>query len=394
MKQSVTSLKILFVVPYFAPAWSYGGTVRASFDFARELVRQGNQVTVATTDVLDAQLRNRTLKETIEGVRVVRFKNLSNRIARNYNLYTSIGFSRWLKNNLDNFDIVHIHELFTYQSIITSRLCLSRKKPYLIQPHGSLFSVARRSRFSFIKDIIINRSATLLFQSNSVVVLNEKERKDVTTLLPELKSKIVIVPNGLNLGEFREIKKVDLCKRYHIPKERKIIAFIGRIKFIKGLDIAFKVLAGLKKDLKFTFLIIGPDEGEKDNLRQLAKELGLTDRIVYAGLLSGAEKLEILKSADLSLLLSRSEGLPTTLLESAALGLPIVCSTKANLPEVDEFKAGYIVNNEKETAEKIKTILTDAKLQAKLAKNALKLAGHFDLTKRAERLIEVYQSIL
>jgi len=106
--------KILYVIPYFAPAWSYGGPVKVSFDFAKELVKLGYSVTVVTTDVLDSKQRVKKLHEKIEGINVIRFKNINNKLAKNFNFYTPIGLVKWLKKNIQSFDIVHIHEFFRY----------------------------------------------------------------------------------------------------------------------------------------------------------------------------------------------------------------------------------------------------------------------------------------
>jgi len=382
--------KILYVIPYFVPAFSFGGSVKVTYDFAKELTRLGYDVTVATTDVLDSNSRNKKLSEKIDKINIVRFKNLSNKLARNLNFYTPIGFNKWLKQNIEKFDIVHIHELFTYQTIVAGSICRKKKKKYFLQPHGSLFLTARKSRFYLLKSFIIKKLAPLVTFSSAIIALNEKEKRNILKVYPLLEQKIKIVPNGLDMNEFKSIKKIDLYKQYCIPQKNKIIAFIGRIKFVKGLDISLKVLANLKDKLNFTFLIIGPDEGEKDNLEALAKTLNINDRVIFAGLMSGVKKLQTLKSADLSLLNSRSEGLPTTLLESAALGLPVVCSRESNLPELDFYHAGFIVRNVKESADKIKQILTNDYLRKKLSCNALKLAGSFDLKKCAQTLRKIY----
>ncbi|MCX6809788.1 MAG: glycosyltransferase [Candidatus Berkelbacteria bacterium] len=385
--------KILYVIPYFVPAWSYGGPVKVAFDFAKELTKLGNRVTVATTDVLDARSRNKKLFETVDGIKVCRFKNLNNIFARNLNFYTPVGFRKWLKTNIQNYDIVHIHEFFTYQSFITSKICHKAKKPYIIQPHGSLSQFCRKSRFYFIKNCLVKKFTPLVVSSSAIIALNEEEKKDIAQIYPQAKAKIKIAPNGLDLTEFKNIKKNDLHRTYNIPKSNKIIAFIGRLHFKKGLDISLKALARIKDELDFTFLIIGPDEGEKENLENLAENLGIKNRIVFAGLMSGNKKLETLKSADLSLLNSRSEGLPTTLLESAALALPIICSCGSNFPEVEQFEAGFVVDSTQQTAQKIKLVLKDDRLREKLSQNALKLADSFNLQKCTQTLNKIYESI-
>jgi len=387
-------MKILYVVPYFVPAWSYGGPVKVVYDFAKELIGQGHNVTVATTDVLDSKSRNKKLRETIDDIKIIRFKNINNGVARNLNFYTPVGFKKWLKQNIQDYDIVHIHEFFTYQSLVTCKICSKAQKPYIIQPHGSLSQVCRKSRFYGIKTLAVKKFKRLIDTSSAVIALNSAEKKDILSIYPESKSKITIVPNGLNLDEFKNVRRVDLHKSYKIAKENNIIVFIGRIHYKKGLDISLEALALLKNTLNFTFIIIGPDEGEKNNLIKLAKTLKIQDHIIFTGLMSGIKKLETLKSADLSLLNSRSEGLPTTLLESAALGLPIVCSDGSNFPEVGQFEAGFVVDSKKQTAQMIKLILNDNQLRKRLSQNALKLASSFNLKNCAQTLNKTYQSLI
>ena len=70
-------MRILHIIPYFYPAWAYGGTCRAAWELARALVRHGQQVVVFTTDALDAQQRIGPAFEVVEGVEIHRVANLS-----------------------------------------------------------------------------------------------------------------------------------------------------------------------------------------------------------------------------------------------------------------------------------------------------------------------------
>jgi len=386
--------KILYVIPYFAPAWTYGGTVRATFELAKELTRQGCNITVATTDVLDEKSRNRRLEEKIEGIEIIRFRNISNFLARKFNFYAPVGFRKWLVSNIKNYDLVHIHELFTYQSVLAISICHKLGKRFVVQPHGSLSQFAQKSRFSFLKSLILKKLSNSIRSASAIIVLNQKEKQATENVFTQLSPILKIAPNGIDLSEFRNISKIDIHSRYGITPKNKIIAFIGRVRFIKGLDISLRALALIKNKLNFTFLIIGPDEGEKNNLERLARSLKIQDRIVFTGMLTADEKLQTLKSTDLSLLNSRSEGQPTTLLESAALGLPIICSPESNLPEVERFKAGFIVNSEKQTAQRIEETLKNNRLHRILSRNALDLAKSFDIKRCAHSLKEIYESPL
>ncbi|MBI3764837.1 MAG: glycosyltransferase, partial [Chloroflexi bacterium] len=76
-------MRILHIIPYFYPAWAYGGTCRAAWELSRALVRKGHDVVVFTTDALDATSRARPVFEVVDGVEIHRFRNVNNSLAWN-----------------------------------------------------------------------------------------------------------------------------------------------------------------------------------------------------------------------------------------------------------------------------------------------------------------------
>ena len=87
-------MNLLHVIPYYAPAWAYGGSVRAATDLTRALVQAGHCVTVLTTDTLSPTARAPVLRETLDGVDVVRVRNLSNALRGRLNLASPLGMGR------------------------------------------------------------------------------------------------------------------------------------------------------------------------------------------------------------------------------------------------------------------------------------------------------------
>jgi glycosyltransferase involved in cell wall biosynthesis len=383
-------MKILQVIPYFVPAYGYGGPVKVCFDISKELVKRGHRVTVVTTDALDARKRVGKTRENINGIEVIRFRNLSNWLAKNRNGFFPLGFKKWLRKNISQYDVVHCHDFFTYQNLVVSQICAKKKIPFIIQPHGSLCSVRQKSRSFTAKKIFLKLFLPGLFKSSKIIALTQKEKDDITRIDNSLKNKITILPNGLKLNKFKKVSKIDLWKKYNLPQENKIIGFIGRIQYIKGLDISLEILNKIKKEINFTFLIIGPDEGQKGNLQRQAKKLGIEENIIFTGMLKGKEKLQVIKSCNLFLFLSRSEGLPMTVLEIAALGVPQIISKNCNVPEIEEFNGGFEfrLKDKKEIARKILEIINSKKENyLKLKQGAIKMANiKFNLSKIINRL--------
>jgi glycosyltransferase involved in cell wall biosynthesis len=388
-------MKILQVIPYFTPAYSYGGPVKVCHDISKELVKRGHRVTVATTDALDNKNRIKKSQETIENIKIIRFKNLSNFLAKNCNGFLPINFFFWAKNNIKNFEIVHCHDFFTLQNIITAYFCKKYNVPFIVQPHGTLSPIRQNAKFKNLKKLFLNLFKNVLTNSKNIIALTKNEKNEIIQINQKLEKKIKVIPNGIEIAEFQNIKKINLYKKYKIPEKNKIIGYIGRIQYIKGLDISLEILASLKKKLDFTYLIIGPDEGEKNNLEKKIKKLNLEKNVLFTGILEGDEKLETIKSCNLFLFTSRSEGLPMTILEIATLGIPQIISENCNVPEIENFGAGkvFVLNHEKAIAENLLTLLKNKKQQLEMSKNAIKMIKErFELNKICDRIEDVYKN--
>src|ERR1051326_2970540 len=90
-------MRITYVIPYFAPAWGYGGPPRVAFDMARHLVARGHQVHVLTTDAYDADHRINPSQQTMDGVFVHRARNLNNRWAWQFKVFLPLGFGEMFR---------------------------------------------------------------------------------------------------------------------------------------------------------------------------------------------------------------------------------------------------------------------------------------------------------
>lgn len=390
-------MKILQVIPYFVPAYGYGGPLKVCFDLSKELLVHGHEITVATTDALDEKNRIQKLEEEIDGIKIIRFRNISNWIAKNCNGYIPFGFYFWAKNNIPKFNAIHCHDFFTLQNIIISHFCKKYDVPFIIQPHGTLSPIRQEANFNFAKKTFTKLFNGVLKNSKNIIALTENEKNDIIQIDPTLAKKIKVVPNGIRLEEFENIEKIDLHERYGIPQKNKVIGYIGRIQHIKGIDISLEILAKLKNKILFTYLIIGPNEGEKEVLEKKIEELGLKKNVIFAGILIGKEKLATIKSCDVFLFTSRNEGFPMTILEVAAMGVPQILSKNCNVPEIKEYGGGFEfdLKNKQEFVEKIKLVLTNLRIASELGRKAhLLVKNNFNLIEIVKKIQKIYKKII
>lgn len=385
-------MKILIVIPYFMPAISYGGPVRVAYDIAKAMVSRGHEVTVATTDVMDEKQRVKQTEEWLEGIKVKRFRNLSNVLAKRVNGYLPVLFVPWIFKNVKHYDVVYCHDFFSLQTITTGFASRYHKIPLVIQPHGSLSEVRREARFSWAKNILVSLFSGVIKRAKNIIALTEEEKKSIGAVLNGDDGRVVVIPNGLDPESFLDTKPIKLHEKYTIPEGSKVVGFIGRVAYIKGLDISLNVLASLKDKHAFTFLIIGPDEGEMAGLKKLAADLGLGERVIFAGILDGNEKLQVIKSCDFFLFTSRDEGLPMTVLEVAALGVPQILSSECHVPELATYQAGFVhpCHDIAGLSQSVDALLSDQVDRAQLSINAqLMVRERFSTNQVMDRIEEV-----
>src|SRR5437867_4782318 len=109
-------LNVAFVIPYFFPAMQYGGQPRSAFELARALVKRGHRVKVLTTDSAgDARLP--AGHRNIEGIDVIYYPNLSNRLAFRHRIFWPAMMFRDMTRELAGSNMLHIHELRSTLSV-------------------------------------------------------------------------------------------------------------------------------------------------------------------------------------------------------------------------------------------------------------------------------------
>lgn len=349
--------KLLVVIPYFVPAYSYGWPIKVAYDFSIELIKKWYEVTVVTTDALDAKNRIEKSEETIDWIRIIRFRNVSNYLAKFHNLYLPRGMKKWLSKHVKEYDIVHIHDILNIPALLWSYYAKKNNVKYFLHPHWILSDTRIWAKKSWVKKMFLKLFQWMLDDTSTIFALTKQEEKEVKNYTKN--KNITILPNWIDLKEFENIPEIDLRKKYWLNKDTIIFSFIWRIQYIKWLDIAFKLLSEYDKiNSNWRYLVIWPDEWEKDKLVKLSEELWIQDKIIWWWQSTWKEKYSLLKASDVFLFTSRAEWFPMTILEALWCWLPVFISEWCNFPEVDEI-VGKVVNNKEWWNEKLLKDLLD-----------------------------------
>lgn len=225
--------------------------------------------------------------------------------------------------------VFHIHGAFIPEFFIVSRYLKKRNIPFVYTTHGAFNKVAlnrnpfiKKAYFRLFEKQIIQHAGKLHFIGKSEMDLLEKE-----------KNKSVLIPNGQDLNELHF--QFTSLRKSTVP----VFGFCGRITIDeKGLDLMMEGFARYRKNGNpGEFWIIG-DGPDMPQLKRMIKQLNIDADVKLTGSKFGSEKLNLIANMDWFIHTSRNEGMPTAVLEAAALKVPSILSEQTNL-------AGYITEN-------------------------------------------------
>lgn len=387
-------MRVLHLTPYYAPAYAFGGVVRSVEGMARALARRGHHVTVLTTDALSQHERCAApADEMRDGVRVLRAPNLFPALRGRFNLSTPPTLRALAETLLADTDALHCHEFRTVENLIVTRIAAAAGKPMLLSPHGTLAQDTGRGSLKRAWDRLLSPAVARRF--DHIIALTEAERREAQTLWPQFGRRRIpatfsVIPNGVDPAEYADLPGGDEFRQRYRLGGGPVCLFMGRLHARKGA--ALLVEAFKQVDLPDArLLIVGPDEGQLDALRQQADA-----RTVITGYLGGAERLAAFAASDALALPAVGEGLPMVVLEGMAAGLPAIISPGCNLSEVAQHGAGIEVEPAvDQLAAALRRLLSDPAERAAMSAAARRLVeARFTWDGVATALERCYQQAL
>ena len=380
-------MKILQAFDFFSPQHG-GGTVDNLYHLSRALVRRGHEVTIYTSDFeLDQGYIDSLLK-----VKVYPFHSWLNLAG----LRLTPGLFTETKQNLKDFDIIHLHSSRSFQNIVVHHYAKKYGIPYVVDAHGSTIRLGKRKRkilFDVTFGYKILRDASKVIAETEVGVNEYKE-------LGVDKDKIVSIGAlPFDIEEFSHLPPPGRFRSKYNIKDRQIVLFLGRIHWIKGLEFlveAFYELAQYKSEA--ILVIVGPDDGYKSTLDKLISELSLSDRVLFTGFLSGEEKLSVLVDANVMVQTSMHEQGAGPPFEAVLCNTPIIVSQNTGAGEnVSQIDAGYLIEwgNKDALRSTIQYVLDNpAETNDKTQKGKEYIVSNLSWQKQVEKYEQLYSKCI
>jgi len=381
--------KILHVIPSVGP--QRGGPSVMVRTIARALAQSGMEIHVATTDD-NGPDRSCVILGTPQMEDGATFWYFP-RQTRFY--IFSWPLTRWLAQHVREFDLVHIHALFSYAALPAALLAHRAGVPYIVRPLGTLNRWGIKNRRPWLKKLSFRLIESRILKSAAAIHFTSgQECTEAAALVTDGRAEII--PNPLDasphswpLGAFRA--------RFPHLEGRRIILFLSRIDEKKGLDLLLAAFAHVQQQCPDTVLVLA-GSGDPDfvaTLRVRAAALGISSSVLWAGFLIGEQKWAALADADIFALPSYSENFGNAIVEAMAAGLPVVISDQVGIhTEIAEARAGAVVPcSVDRLAQQLLDLLADGGLRSSMGQNGRRLCRRYSPDAVGARMLDLYNEI-
>jgi len=361
------------------------------------LAFRGIDVTIITTDSngdigqipLDVPL-NQPLQQN--GYQIIYFRCSP---FRRYKF--SLSLLQWLNENARQFDLAHIHALFSPVTTFAATIARYHHLPYIIRPCGMLdpADLQKKKRLKQIYATLLERpnlagAAAIHFTSKEEAKISERFGLGSTGKTPVPRD--LVIPLGVTGGL--------LPKRLR-ESQVPIILFMSRIEPKKGLDLLIPALESiLGSGIEFHFILAGSNPQDADYETQIKLQIqnsSLAKYTTITGFVSGDLKVELLTKADLFVLPSYYENFGIAVAEAMAAGVPVAISDRIHIAEdIQQAEAGWVGPLEVGAiANSIKSALLNPQERQRRGLNGQEYARkHYNWEDIAQQTIDAYQEIL
>jgi glycosyltransferase involved in cell wall biosynthesis len=303
-----------------------------------------------------------------------------------------------------DYDIIHAHSWRSQLADTAIQVGKRRGVPTVLHAHASAYA-------EYLATSNLHRAPykvyDLLFKSRvplaaDAVVVSTNQEKDECLRYGVRPERIHVIPSGITPADYTRLQRSGPTAT---PQLR--VLFVGRLARDRNVELALRALNIFRgADFDFTFRIVGPEEkrtqtsrgGYIDELKQLAIELGIGEKVEFVGVRKGNALLQEYANADVFVYPSLYENFGNTVLEAAGAGLPILATATGVARDlVQNGETGYIVSasDPSHLASRLETLANGVELRQKLGAAVMRRAHtEYDWSRIVHRYSELYTLLL
>ncbi|HOP94784.1 MAG: glycosyltransferase family 4 protein [Dictyoglomaceae bacterium] len=305
----------------------------------------------------------------------------------------SLGIFGWYEARKRKIPLVH-----TYHTLFT-------EYAYYIWDHFPGFIKKHLITEKEAKDIAIWMSKTYCNLCDLIIAPSTKVKKLLIDF--GVKSPIEILPNGLDIRDFKPIDKNLAREKLNLPKDAMILLFVGRLGKEKNIEYLLKVEKWLKLNTSYPIYLVivgdNPDKRVLEGLRKEAEELDIEDRVKFTGYLEYEDIANAYFASDIFVFPSLTETQGLVVLEALTTGLPVIALQDEAIGDFvgDEYN-GFLIPHSPykieesiyEFGRKIIELINNKELYFTLSENAIKSAKDYSVQEINRKLLSIYERLI
>lgn len=352
------------------------------YNLVQQFVKLGHDVhVIAPVQVVPRKIKRKKQEYGEELATVYRplFTSLSTKQLGSFNTYYIArkiqveSIKKIVKKHKIDFDVVYCH--FIKNALLGVEALSKYNKPFIA-------AVGENRNIQKVQKWYSQGTYQKFFKKiNGFVAVSDIVKEKLLAMDVE-KSRIAVEPNGVDFSVyFKHENKHELREKYNLPKDRLLVMFLGHFIENKGPLRLVKAVEGISN---VGLILVGEGSQNPES-----------NQIVFKQKVPRYMVPELLSAADIFALPTQHEGSSNAIVEAMACGLPIVSS---DIPEIrvqctPEFSILTNPDNVDEIKNGIQKIASDENLRREMSEKAIKHSKRFDVTARAQRIIDFINTV-
>ncbi|MGZ6347563.1 MAG: glycosyltransferase [Anaerolineales bacterium] len=304
-------------------------------------------------------------------------------------------YRRAAKALLQTMDLVHVHHPF-----ISGRLALNYCRPLnipVVFTNHTRYDLYAQAYVPLLPEEI----STSFLQSYmppfcaavDLVISPSPGMADVLRKLG-VTSPIEVVPNGVELERYKQVCE-DCRLEFGFSQQDILLIYSGRLGPEKSVDFLIKAFAGVAESVENVHLILLGGGPEDEQLKKLATETGILDRIHFFGMVAYDEIPQYLAMSDIFVTASVTEVHPLSVIEAMATGLPALGIHSVGVGDIiEDNRTGFLSSqNQAAFAAKLTRLCLDESLRRDMGKAARKIAEKYAIEHTMKTMLDLYERL-
>lgn len=223
-----------------------------------------------------------------------------------------------------DYDLIHSH--YWLSGAVGTILSRWWKVPHVVALHTSARAKNDHLGWGAEAELRAQTEAEVLKTADLVIASCQHEREELVKHYEVPQDKIAVAPAGVDLTLFRPLPRMSSRQRLGLDSEA-VVLFVGRVEFLKGLDVLLEAVGLMGKRDHIRLVIVGGEPGDDEEMERLynmAKDYRIQSLVTFSGAVEQKELPIYYSAADVCVLPSRYETFGLVILESLACGTPVI----------------------------------------------------------------------